>query len=479
MIIYSSAIVAFFALIYPYSYWLEGVKKDKDLGEATMGQVDTGSFMLKLALLGGARGIAANVLWTHAIELQRAQEWDRLKTNVDLITKLQPHFLAIWTFQSWNLAYNVSVEWDAPEDKYLWIKRGIQFVKEGVDKNRRSADLVWDTASYYYHKMGFSDESIILRRLFRDDDDEKFKIDPLDNQPKNDNFQVARGWFSRAVRVVDSGETRTAGMETPVDFVDPPPQRKGRPGDLSFRSMPAHAQTRYALSLEKASIMGVPAVFGEVAQSEWRRAADDWLEFGRYTWQTFNEKEVQGKLTRQPVQLDDCTRIDDLNKLASDQQYWQSVLKVPFVSKKECAELADNKIYWTLRWADQMNYPYWRDRALAEMEPDGVQARRLFYEGTKAYRAAELPQSLAKFREGLSVWERLLKRHPVYRDDKLNQKDTGVILKRYMRVLTNLGEPVPEDMPFKSLLQMAVQAEITPDPFDADDMLPVAGGQAK
>src|SRR5258708_22895565 len=90
MIVYAIGIVALFALIYPYTYWLDQVKRERDLGEATIGQVDTGSFMLKLALLGGARGIAANVLWTHAIELQKAQEWDRLKATVDLITKLQP-----------------------------------------------------------------------------------------------------------------------------------------------------------------------------------------------------------------------------------------------------------------------------------------------------------------------------------------------------------------------------------------------------
>ena len=34
---------------------------DRDLGEATIGQIDTGSFMLKLFLLGGFRGIVANV----------------------------------------------------------------------------------------------------------------------------------------------------------------------------------------------------------------------------------------------------------------------------------------------------------------------------------------------------------------------------------------------------------------------------------
>ena len=92
-----------------------------------------------------------------------------------MITKLQPHFLSIWTYQSWNLAYNVAVEWDDPADKYQWMKKGIQFVQQGVAKDKRSPDLVWDTAWYYYHKIGFSDESIILRRYFRDDDDPDFK----------------------------------------------------------------------------------------------------------------------------------------------------------------------------------------------------------------------------------------------------------------------------------------------------------------
>jgi hypothetical protein len=162
--IFGLMIVALFGLMFPYTAWLSDIKRTSDLGEAAIGQVDTGSFMLKLALLGGARGIAANVLWTRAEELKKEQDWDQMKATVDLITKLQPHFLSVWTFQGWNLAYNVSVEWDAPEDKYEWIKKGIQFLQDGVKKNRKSPDLVWNTAWTYYHKIGFSDESIILRR---------------------------------------------------------------------------------------------------------------------------------------------------------------------------------------------------------------------------------------------------------------------------------------------------------------------------
>ena len=123
----------------------------------------------------------------------------------------------------------------------------------GRNKNRRSPDLVWDTAWYYYHKIGFSDESIILRRLFRDDEDADFKryYDPERKQEVvgDDNFKLGYGWFSRAVALVDSGVRESGvqgGTAGTIQYVDPAPQRKGRPDDIAFRSMPAHAQTRYA-----------------------------------------------------------------------------------------------------------------------------------------------------------------------------------------------------------------------------------------
>jgi hypothetical protein len=474
MIIYLVAIVFLFAAMYPYKFWfLDPVKAKYQLGEATIGQVDAGSFMLKLALLGGARGIAANVLWTKAIELQKVQEWDRLEATVDLITKLQPHFLAVWTFQSWNLAYNVSVEWDAPEDKYVWIKKGIQFAADGVAKNKNSPDLIWDTASIYYHKIGFSDESIILRRLFRDDDDDGFKTDPMENQVRNDNFQLAHGWFVRAVKLVDDGGQRlTSAIEANPNFVDPPPQRKGRPGDLAFRSMPSHAQTRYAAGLEKQSVKGIQPTFGEVARAEWGKALAEWSEFGKYTYPSHNDIEVQGKLVHQPIRLDDVLRQNELAKLADDTNYWAQVLELPTVTKEEAQRLTANKIHWTQRWADQVNYPYWTDRAKTEMEPQGVEARKLFYEGTRAYKSGDYPEAGKKFKEGLVLWDDLLKRHPVYRNDSLNQKDTGLILRRYTRVLANLSEPIPDDLPFKDLL--ATDQDIAPDPFDALEMLPAA-----
>jgi len=456
-IIYAVGILLIFTAIYPYKLYLADQARKKDLGEATIGEVDTGSFVLKLFLLGGFRGMAANVLWTRAIDFQKVQEWDKLKVTVDMITKLQPHFLSIWTFQSWNLTYNVSVEWDAPEDKYEWIKRGIKFVQDGVSKNKKSPDLIWDTAWYYYHKIGFADEAIILRRLFHDDEDESFKRSPIDGgNIYHDNFQLGHDWFTKSVRLVDEGEQRqSVGTSETVEHVDAPAQRKGRQGDLPFRSMPAHAQTRYAIGLEKESMKGIEATFGPKAQEQWRRSYEEWLAFGLTVFEAFNEVEIDGKLVRQKIRLDE----NAISNLAQNQA------------------LHPNQKYWADRWADQMNYPYWKDRCLAESEVEGTNARKLFYEGTKAYKSADFPLAVQKYKEGLAIWSKLLEKHQPYSRDDLNQKDTGLIIKRYARACQQSQVELPPDTPFLDLLKV-YENDSTKDPFDAMEMLdtPSRGG---
>jgi hypothetical protein len=464
--VFAIGILCLFVAMYPYKAFLHAEATRRDLGEATMGDVDTGSFMLKLALLGGARGIAANVLWMKTQELFRAQDWDKMRSTLNLITKLQPHFLQIWTYQSWNLAYNVSVEWDAPEDKYEWIKQGIKFVREGVSKNQHSPDLISDTAWYYYHKLGFADESIILRRLFRDDVDESFKQSPIDRSLIfNDNFQLARDWYVSAVDLADKGGKRLiegikgeadGPKKEEVERFDAPPQRKSA-DDLTFRAMPAHAQTRYAAGLEKESMVGIPAQFGDVAKTEWAKALNEWTHYGQYTYTNPNDiRDETGKSIKQNIRIDD------------------------WVHPERHAVMHPNVLHWAQRWAEQMNYPYWTDRCAAEMEQDGVDARRFFYEGTKAYKNADFPLAVQKFQDGLKLWDELLKRHRQYRNDLLNQKDTGLIVERYARACQQLGIDIPKDTPFLAYRAM-VENDPSRDPFDALEMIsrsPTAGVNA-
>ena len=309
-IIYAVGILLLFIAIYPYKRYLQAEADKKDLGEATIGEVDTGSFVLKLFLLGGFRGMAANVLWTRAIDFQKVQEWDKLKVTVDMITKLQPHFLSIWTFQSWNLTYNVSVEWDAPEDKYEWIKRGIKFVQDGVKKNQKSPDLIWDTAWYYYHKLGFSDESIILRRLFRDDDDESFKKSPIDRRRHLPRQLPAR---PRLVRQGRQARRRGRGPPGRRQLRDRRARRRPGPaqGPAGRPPVPLDARPRPDPLRHRPGEGEHEGDRGHLRPKAQDAVAEGPTRSGTTSATTLRDLqpgvEVDGKLTHQMVKLDDNT----------------------------------------------------------------------------------------------------------------------------------------------------------------------------
>ena len=98
---------------------------------------------------------------------------------VDSLTKLQPHFITPWLFQSWNLSYNVAVESDRVKDKYFYIARGINLLADGERRNRNNPDMRHAIGFYNEHKIGMSDESDIERSLYQ-----MSCIDPKERDPK-------------------------------------------------------------------------------------------------------------------------------------------------------------------------------------------------------------------------------------------------------------------------------------------------------
>ena len=72
--------------------------------------------------------------------------------------------------------------------------------------------------------------------------------------------------------------------------------------------MPAHGQTRYAAGLEKMSIYGIPAMFGESAKNEWAAALQRMGYVGEHMFLSHNEvPDENGKLHRDQIRLDDAT----------------------------------------------------------------------------------------------------------------------------------------------------------------------------
>ena len=130
------------------------------------GEVELSGELVRLSLTG-LRGIATCVLWNQAIEKQKKNQWNELEVLVRTLTKLQPHFITPWLFQSWNLSYNVSVESDRVNDKYYYVTRGIELLAEGERQNQFHPDLRFSIGFYLQHKIMQSDQTNALRSLFQ------------------------------------------------------------------------------------------------------------------------------------------------------------------------------------------------------------------------------------------------------------------------------------------------------------------------
>ena len=105
--------------------------------------------------LGGFRGIIADILWVRASDLQEKGKYFELVQLADWITKLEPRYAQVWSFHGWNLAYNVSVLFNAPADRWRWVRRGIELLRdEGLLYNPGDPDVLYQLGWIFQHKIG-------------------------------------------------------------------------------------------------------------------------------------------------------------------------------------------------------------------------------------------------------------------------------------------------------------------------------------
>ncbi|HEY3853235.1 MAG TPA: hypothetical protein VGO67_02455 [Verrucomicrobiae bacterium] len=105
--------------------------------------------------LGGFRGLIANALWMRANDLQNEDKYFEMVQLADWITKLEPHFVSVWTVQAWNMAYNISVKFKDPEDRWQWVNRGIHLLRdEAIPINPHEVLIYRELAWLFQHKIG-------------------------------------------------------------------------------------------------------------------------------------------------------------------------------------------------------------------------------------------------------------------------------------------------------------------------------------
>jgi hypothetical protein len=105
--------------------------------------------------LGGFRGLISNALWIRANNLQDEGKYFEMVQLADWITKLEPHFGQVWYYQGWNMAYNISVKFNDPADRWRWVQRGIELLRDqGIPWNPDDTLLYRELSWFFQHKMG-------------------------------------------------------------------------------------------------------------------------------------------------------------------------------------------------------------------------------------------------------------------------------------------------------------------------------------
>ena len=252
---------------------LSQLREKQGLSEAQIGEIDPTSEAMKLSTFG-MRGVATALLWHKSMEYQKKKDWTGLAATLNQIIRLEPHFISVWKFQSWNMAYNVSAEFDDYRERYRWVIKGIEFLIQGVGYNDRNpvlyAQVGWDTAQ----KIGTADEKVQFRKLFKADDEfhNKYRTPSYEER---DNWLVGKSWYEKAEKLVSEGESI------------------GKMGENIFYARRPKCQIEFARNIEKDG-----QYFGEKAGENWALGHKEWTEeFGampiRTTYRDDNDEIIK------------------------------------------------------------------------------------------------------------------------------------------------------------------------------------------
>jgi hypothetical protein len=136
----------------------QSLNRDRDRLGLTRASALTGApplLAFTTVALGGFRGLISNYLWIRANDLQLDDKFFEAAQLADWITALEPHFTQVWLFQAWNMAYNISVKFKDFPDRWRWVERGIELLRDdGLRYNPNDVLMYRELAWFFQHKMG-------------------------------------------------------------------------------------------------------------------------------------------------------------------------------------------------------------------------------------------------------------------------------------------------------------------------------------
>jgi hypothetical protein len=480
-------------------------KRDEfKLGQANLGKIDPAGETIRLATLG-MRGIAANILWAKADSYKMKEDWTNLSATLEQIAYLQPNYIGVWQFQSWNLAYNVSYEFDDYRDRYFWVIKGIEYLQKGIEYNANEPRLLSAVGWFTSQKIGRSDERLQFRRLFREDDDfhRRQKIQ------QRDNWLFGKAYFLEAQRAVELGAPMPAAS-SPVFYSRPPVAESNYAEALDSDHGEALDAAAMQLSPDRESAQRFEKRVADVDKRyrlaiplAWENAGAEWRKLGDRDFPTENagpyrlndraalarnlaaaqakleklapgvrEKIRQRKIAKLPadrrraLELPSEQRSEEQDALATlaegDTQvaYGEVAEQAPQNVRAEAQEVAaraaqlQELLNEVMRGRENVNFDDWLTRCRVELTDDARQARRWLHEGNTAFFVqADLPAARQALETAFKHWRKVLDQHHELLVDPTSFAMLDGI-RAYEAVLKQMDEPFPKKFILQDMLEV-------------------------
>jgi len=414
--------------------WVIQVGDQYDLSQAKLMEIDPASETMKLASVG-LRGVAVNMLWLQAAEHRKTENWDKLRSTLNALVKIQPNFIKVWEYQAHNLSYNISVEFDDYEYRYHWVKEGIKFLSEGLPYNYRNHRITDNLGWFCGQKIGRSDEKLQFRNLFRKDKDfhqamllsDKRGIEPdlYDTREYgHDNWKLAYQWYDKSRRLVEKyGEQYIADMmfyrKRPMQLMS---QARGLNDDFEANEIiqeiwrDANKEWKQLGEREIRSSSGLPITFRGLADLdsrliELRNQMDELVPADEEGWGSraglMEELKTTVGLSERQLQAleipaDERSEEDALIAAAAekrlqkgsqgvDQQIAENAVPEKLVESRRLAKQIDDvmqKMKFSESYSDTINYRYWDVRSETESLDITIAARQALWRAQEMKRAS-------------------------------------------------------------------------------------------
>lgn len=162
--------------------------------------------------LGALRGVFVNYLWIRATNAKEEGNYYEAVELAEWITRLQPRLPQVWTFHAWNMAYNISVTTQTPQERWGWVNAGIRLLRnEGLRANPNSMAMHKELAWIFLHKIaGFTDDANqYYKRQFAYEWQNILGRKPVIDPAHRDRDSVIQQYVDWIQPIVDAPATRS------------------------------------------------------------------------------------------------------------------------------------------------------------------------------------------------------------------------------------------------------------------------------